>query len=74
MHVSIRLLGLTSVLLLAACSSNAPVSQAVTPPQSSTSEFFNPTADDVLFRAIGLVGTPYVWVVIHPLLVLIAAA
>lgn len=61
MHVSIRLLGLTSVMLLAACSSNAPVNESVAPIQSSTSAFFNPTADDVLFRAIGLVGTPYVW-------------
>lgn len=61
MHVSIRLLGLASVVLLAACSSNAPVHEPVTPTQSSASAFFNPTADDVLFRAIGLVGTPYVW-------------
>ncbi len=61
MHVSIRLLGLASVLLLAACSSNAPVNPSVTPAQSSATALFNPAADDVLFRAIGLVGTPYVW-------------
>lgn len=61
MHVSIRLLGLASVMLLAACSSNAPISEPDTSAQSSATAFFNPAADDVLFRAIGLVGTPYVW-------------
>jgi cell wall-associated NlpC family hydrolase len=48
-------------MLLAACSSNAPISKPVALAQPSASAFFNPTADDVLFRAIGLVGTPYVW-------------
>jgi len=50
------------VALLAACSSRAPA-PAPTPKQPIV---FNqapssPAADDVLFRAIGLVGTPYRW-------------
>ncbi|KXG79978.1 MULTISPECIES: C40 family peptidase [Pseudomonas] len=50
------------VALLAACSSRAPA-PAPTPKQPMV---FNqapssPAADDVLFRAIGLVGTPYRW-------------
>lgn len=50
------------VALLAACSSRAPA-PAPTPKQPMV---FNqapssPAADDILFRAIGLVGTPYRW-------------
>ena len=58
MHVSIRLVGLASLIFLAACSSRAPVTEPMTAPRATA---FNPAADDVLFRAIGLVGTPYVW-------------
>lgn len=61
MHVSIRLLGLASVVLLAACSSPAPQHESVTRYKPGASAGFNPLADDVLFRAIGLVGTPYLW-------------
>lgn len=61
MHISIRLLSLASFVFLAACSSRGPVSESYTPSNSSASAVFNPAADDVLFRAIGLVGTPYVW-------------
>ena len=61
MHVSIRLLGLVGFIFLAACSSHAPVIEPVAAPKATASVMFNPAADDVLFRAIGLVGTPYVW-------------
>lgn len=61
MRTSIRLLGLASLVFLAACSSNAPITEPVPAPRSTAAAVFDPTADDVLFRAIGLVGTPYVW-------------
>lgn len=55
--MKIRLAGLLFVSLLAACSSQAPL-----PPQPVIQQ---PTvsgpAEDVLIRAIGLVGTPYRW-------------
>lgn len=60
MHTSIRILALASLAFLAACSSHAPITEPVPAPRS-TAAVFDPTADDVLFRAIGLVGTPYVW-------------
>ncbi|WP_374981697.1 C40 family peptidase [Pseudomonas solani] len=44
--------------LLGACSSNAPAPAPVyTPPVVQAPS--SPAADDVLFRALGLVGTPY---------------
>jgi cell wall-associated NlpC family hydrolase len=43
--------------LLAACASHAPP----TPVAQLPLEQFSPAADDVLLRAIGLVGTPYVY-------------
>ena len=49
---------LVVVALLSACSSRAPApipQPVVQAPHSS----FNGNADDVLFRALGLVGTPY---------------
>lgn len=61
MHVSIRLLSLASIVWLAACSSQAPLHESVTPYKPSASAGFNPLADEILFRAIGLVGTPYIW-------------
>lgn len=42
--------------LLSACASRAPAPQ---PPVSTPISSYNGTADDVLFRALGLVGTPY---------------
>ena len=54
---------LSLAALLAACSSHAPAPAPVVKPkvifnqQGSSS----PMAEDVLFRAIGLVGTPYRW-------------
>jgi len=54
------LASLAPLILLAACSSKAPPPQSVsplyTPPPVGA---FSPVAEDVLFRALGLVGTPY---------------
>ena len=61
MHKTLHLLGLLGLLLLTACSSNGPVKQAPVVQYSPPATAFNPAADDLLFRAIGLVGTPYVW-------------
>ncbi|MEN5034321.1 C40 family peptidase [Pseudomonas sp. TWI929] len=48
--------------LLAACSSRAPAPATVVQPQITYSQPSpSPIADDVLMRAIGLVGTPYRW-------------
>lgn len=49
--------------LLAACSSRAPAPAPVINPQvtSYSQASPSPVADDVLIRAIGLVGTPYRW-------------
>lgn len=48
--------------LLAACSSRAPAPAPVVQPQITYSQPSpSPIADDVLIRAIGLVGTPYRW-------------
>ena len=54
---------LSLTALLAACSSRVP---APAPVAKATVTFdqqpaFSPVAEDVLFRAIGLVGTPYRW-------------
>lgn len=58
-----HLFGLASLVFLSACSSHAPITEPTPAPRTtaSSSAFLNPAADDVLFRAIGLVGTPYVW-------------
>lgn len=50
-----RLACILAVLLLGACSSQAPIPPAASLPSPS------PQAEDVLIRAIGLVGTPYRW-------------
>lgn len=60
MNKAVRFLSVLGLLLLAACSSRAPI-QEVAKPDIPPASAFNPVADDVLFRAIGLVGTPYVW-------------
>lgn len=50
------------VAMLAACSSRAPAPAPVAAPQVTYSQpSGSPIADDVLIRAIGLVGTPYRW-------------
>ena len=62
MSIIARVAVLSLVALLGACSSHAPrqpnvVEPAVMAPQV----YFSPVAEDVLFRALGLVGTPYRW-------------
>ncbi|RRV41239.1 peptidoglycan endopeptidase [Pseudomonas sp. o96-267] len=58
MPVTTRVALIALVLLLSACSSRAPSPQpSYTPPVSSSS--YQGGAEDVLFRALGLVGTPY---------------
>lgn len=58
MPVTTRIALVALVLLLSACSSRTPSPQpGYTPPVSSAS--YQGGAEDVLFRALGLVGTPY---------------
>ena len=57
MTVPARLAGIFLLSLLAACSSQAPLP----PPPASPPPVLGGPAEDVLFRAIGLVGTPYRW-------------
>lgn len=58
MSLTTRVALIALALLLAACSSRAPSPQPVhTPPIASPSYLGG--AEDVLFRALGLVGTPY---------------
>jgi cell wall-associated NlpC family hydrolase len=54
---------LSLAALLAACSNRAPAPAPSSKPPVSFSQqpASSPAADDVLFRAIGLVGTPYRW-------------
>lgn len=56
MPVTARLALLALVALFSACSSRVPAPE---PQVSAPLEYFAPAADDVLFRALGLVGTPY---------------
>ncbi|MDX2352543.1 MULTISPECIES: C40 family peptidase [Stutzerimonas] len=49
---------LLTAILLSACSSQAPVEPVVVAPLPTPHEFPG-TAEDVLFTALGLVGTPY---------------
>ena len=53
-------MALLATLLLAACSGRAPVEPSVvSPPVTSSAQQPSGTAVDVLFTALGLVGTPY---------------
>lgn len=64
MSFTVRLAVASLAVLLAACSSNPPPSPPKVvsrPVVSAPSQFSSPVADDVLLRAIGLVGTPYRW-------------
>jgi cell wall-associated NlpC family hydrolase len=47
--------------LLSACSSHGPSPRVAQPAVMASPQFFSPIADDVLIRALGLVGTPYRW-------------
>ncbi len=61
MHALARFSILAFAALLTACASKAPppapAKQVVFRPATN----FSPAADDVLFHALGLVGTPYRW-------------
>ncbi|MDG9758689.1 C40 family peptidase [Pseudomonas sediminis] len=58
MPVTTRVALIALALLLSACSSRAPSPQPIySPPVSASS--YQGGAEDVLFRALGLVGTPY---------------
>lgn len=62
MKMMARFAFLSLVALLAACSSRAPAPAPVVQPTITYSQpEGSPLADDVLIRAIGLVGTPYRW-------------
>ncbi|CAK9887995.1 MULTISPECIES: C40 family peptidase [Pseudomonas] len=53
---------LSFAALLGACSSHAPAPRKVVEPAVMAPQvYFSPVAEDVLFRALGLVGTPYRW-------------
>jgi len=58
MPVTTRVALVSLALLLSACSSHAPAPQPVYIPPSASSAYQGGT-EDVLFRALGLVGTPY---------------
>ncbi|MDF3931723.1 C40 family peptidase [Pseudomonas citronellolis] len=62
MHTSLRVLALALISLLAACASHPPPAPPPVVYAPSTSmESDSAAANDVLIRAIGLVGTPYRW-------------
>ena len=63
MSIMARLSVLTLAALLSACASNPPPAPVAKKPVvfANPSEDFSPIAADVLFRALGLVGTPYRW-------------
>ena len=56
MPIILRLLLLGLFALLSACASDGPREESSS---SAADVYFSPVAEDVLIRAIGLVGTPY---------------
>jgi cell wall-associated NlpC family hydrolase len=63
MTMSARLALIFFAALLSACASRTPPPAPVVraPVVFGPSQSFSPAAEDVLFRALGLVGTPYRW-------------
>jgi len=63
MTMSARLTLMLFAALLSACASRTPPPAPVVraPVVFGPSQAFSPAAEDVLFRALGLVGTPYRW-------------
>jgi cell wall-associated NlpC family hydrolase len=62
MSTSARLALMFFAALLSACASRTPPPAPVRAPVVfAPTQSFSPAADDVLFRALGLVGTPYRW-------------
>ena len=60
MSVPVRLTLILLAALLGACAGHAPAPPSQ-PVADHSAEAFSPAANDVLFRALGLVGTPYRW-------------
>lgn len=59
MTMSARLALMFCVALLSACASRTPPpAKVVRAPIFAPTQNFSPAAEDVLFRALGLVGTP----------------
>lgn len=63
MSTMARVALLTLAALLSACASHTPPAPVVAKPVvfANSNDDFSPVAADVLFRALGLVGTPYRW-------------
>ena len=63
MTTSARLAIMFFAALLSACASRTPPPAPVVraPIVFGSPQAFSPEAEDVLFRALGLVGTPYRW-------------
>ena len=65
MSTSARLILLVCAALLSACASRPPPAPVAVKPKpvfnTYATQNFSPAAEDVLFRALGLVGTPYRW-------------
>ena len=63
MTMSARLALMFFAALLSACASRTPPPAPVVraPIVFGSPQPFSPAAEDVLFRALGLVGTPYRW-------------
>lgn len=62
MSTSARLALLIFAALLSACASRTPPpAPVIRAPVFAPSQAFSPVAEDVLFQALGLVGTPYRW-------------
>ncbi|WP_339543689.1 C40 family peptidase [Pseudomonas sp. RA_35y_Pfl2_P32] len=62
MTMSARLALVFCVALLSACASRTPPpAKVVRAPIFAPTQNFSPAVEDVLFRALGLVGTPYRW-------------
>lgn len=64
MSITVRLAVISLAALLGACASAPPPAAprvVQRPVLAAPPESANPAAEDVLFRALGLVGTPYKW-------------
>lgn len=63
MSITVRLAVISLAALLGACASAPPPQPRIVqrPVLAAPPEVSNPAAEDVLFRALGLVGTPYRW-------------
>ncbi|KPX26859.1 C40 family peptidase [Pseudomonas ficuserectae] len=65
MSIALRLTVISVAALLAACASAPPPPKAPRvvqrPVVTAPPQILSPAAEDVLFRALGLVGTPYRW-------------